>query len=84
MFTFQCVTFVHYGLHILQKITFKAGIIEEMLEDTMEGLGDEEELEEEVQVISRRSFWMTSQIYFVMQSYDYSLTRVRLTKSLPS
>merc|ERR1719327_694846 len=26
-----------------------AGIIEEMLEDTMEGLGDEEELEEEVQ-----------------------------------
>jgi len=27
----------------------KAGIIEEMLEDTMEGLGDEEELEEEVQ-----------------------------------
>ena len=33
-------------------ITFKAGIIEEMLEDTMEGLGDEEELEEEVQVRS--------------------------------
>ena len=32
-------------------ITFKAGIIEEMLEDTMEGLGDEEELEEEVQVL---------------------------------
>jgi len=27
----------------------KAGIIEEMLDDTMEGLGDEEELEEEVQ-----------------------------------
>ena len=30
----------------------KAGIIEEMLEDTMEGLGDEEELEEEVQVLT--------------------------------
>ena len=32
------------------KFLIKAGIIEEMLEDTMEGLGDEEELEEEVQV----------------------------------
>ena len=38
--------------YVTSMITFKAGIIEEMLEDTMEGLGDEEELEEEVQVRS--------------------------------
>ena len=31
-----------------------------MLEDTMEGLGDEEELEEEVQVRSGGYFWMTN------------------------
>ena len=35
----------------LRQLLYKAGIIEEMLEDTMEGLGDEEELEEEVQVL---------------------------------
>ena len=35
----------------LKTLLSKAGIIEEMLEDTMEGLGDEEELEEEVQVL---------------------------------
>ena len=45
-------TCVHSGRHVTFKITFKAGIIEEMLDDTMEGLGDEEELEEEVQVRS--------------------------------
>ena len=36
----------------LKQLLYKAGIIEEMLEDTMEGLGDEEELEEEVQVLT--------------------------------
>ena len=36
----------------LKQLSSKAGIIEEMLEDTMEGLGDEEELEEEVQVLT--------------------------------
>ena len=30
----------------LKQLSSKAGIIEEMMEDTMEGLGDEEELEE--------------------------------------
>ena len=35
----------------LKQLLYKAGIIEEMLEDTMEGLGDEEELEDEVQVL---------------------------------
>lgn len=55
-------TCVHSGRHVTFKITFKAGIIEEMLDDTMEGLGDEEELEEEVQVRSGGYFWMTNQI----------------------
>ena len=44
----------------------------------MEGLGDEEELEEEVQVLFGAIF---SQIFSL---FDYFHIRVRLTKSLPS
>ena len=40
----------HLKFTLIQLLS-KAGIIEEMLEDTLEGLGDEEELEEEVQVL---------------------------------
>ena len=70
-------TFNELSLYIWIMITFKAGIIEEMLEDTMEGLEDQEELEEEVQVITGGIFsWPNGSQSFYIFSHQTEVDKI--------